>query len=87
MSQTKVGILIGRDQTFVSKYENGERSLDTIECREICMAVCSSFERFIRRLTIRIVEEGCEFTHVSPVIAAEEARKKLGSNRKPLRRK
>ncbi|WDE12204.1 helix-turn-helix domain-containing protein [Thalassomonas haliotis] len=36
MSQTKLGDILGKPQSFVSKYESGERKLDYIELIEIC---------------------------------------------------
>jgi transcriptional regulator with XRE-family HTH domain len=40
---------IGQPQSFVSKYESGERRLDLVELREICDAVGVSLEVFVRR--------------------------------------
>jgi len=36
-------------QSYVSKYEVGERSLDFLEVREICTAIGISLEDFIKR--------------------------------------
>ncbi len=38
---------LGRPQSFVSKYESGERRLDLIELREVCQAMGISLENFI----------------------------------------
>jgi hypothetical protein len=41
-------------QSFVSKYESGERQLDAIELRLICRALGTTLEEFARRLEDRI---------------------------------
>lgn len=50
LTQTELATRIEKDQTFVSKYESGERRLDILEIREICLALGISFEDFARRL-------------------------------------
>ena len=40
---------LGQPQSFVSKYESGERRLDLIELRQICRAMGMPFEEFVRR--------------------------------------
>jgi transcriptional regulator with XRE-family HTH domain len=49
---TQVGLAerIERDQTFVSKYESGQRRLDVLELREICQSIGLTLEEFVRRL-------------------------------------
>ena len=39
LRQTDVAARLGRPQSFVSKYESGERRLDLIELREVCRAL------------------------------------------------
>jgi Predicted transcriptional regulator with C-terminal CBS domains len=41
---------LGRPQSFVSKYETGERGLDVAELYELCAACGTSISRFARRL-------------------------------------
>lgn len=41
---------LGVPQSFVSKYESGERRLDILELRAVCAALGSSLEEFARRL-------------------------------------
>jgi transcriptional regulator with XRE-family HTH domain len=41
---------LGKPQSFVSKYENGERRLDLSEVYSICEALNLSFVRFAERL-------------------------------------
>lgn len=50
LTQAKLAGLLGKPQSFVSKYESGERRLDVLELREICVAVGISLESFIIRL-------------------------------------
>ena len=50
LTQTELATYIERDQTFVSKYESGQRRLDVLEVREICQAVGISLEEFVKRL-------------------------------------
>jgi transcriptional regulator with XRE-family HTH domain len=50
LSQTELAARIEKDQTFVSKYEIGERRLDILEIREICLALGITLEEFARRL-------------------------------------
>lgn len=40
---------LGQSQSFVSKYESGERRLDLIELRQICSVVGITLEEFVRR--------------------------------------
>jgi transcriptional regulator with XRE-family HTH domain len=41
---------LGVPQSFVSKYESGERRLDVLELRLVCRAVGVSLQEFVRRL-------------------------------------
>ena len=50
LTQMEVAMRIERDQTFVSKYENGQRRLDVLEVREICQTVGTTLEEFVKRL-------------------------------------
>ncbi|MGO8689689.1 MAG: helix-turn-helix domain-containing protein [Thermoguttaceae bacterium] len=45
---------LGQPQSFVSKYESGERRLDVLELRRICGLLGLSLQDFIRRLEERI---------------------------------
>lgn len=40
---------LGEPQSFVSKFESGERRLDVIELYQICSALGVSFTSFVRR--------------------------------------
>ena len=50
LTQVELAERIERDQTFVSKYEGGQRRLDVLEVREICQASGITLEEFVRRL-------------------------------------
>lgn len=52
---------LGRPQSYVSKYESGERRLDVIELLAVCSALGLSFVGFARKID-RLI---------SPAIAAE----------------
>lgn len=50
LTQTDVAERVGQPQSFVSKYESGERRLDVLELRAVCSAMGISLADFIRRL-------------------------------------
>jgi transcriptional regulator with XRE-family HTH domain len=50
LTQSELASRLGTDQTFVSKYESGERRLDVLELREVCQAIGTDFVTFIRKL-------------------------------------
>jgi transcriptional regulator with XRE-family HTH domain len=49
LRQTEVARRLGRPQSFVSKYESGQRRLDLIELEEICHALGISLLEFVAR--------------------------------------
>ncbi|MCL5612070.1 MAG: helix-turn-helix domain-containing protein [Chloroflexi bacterium] len=48
--QIELAEKLGVPQSFVSKYESGERRLDILEIRQICKKVGISLEDFVRQL-------------------------------------
>ena len=50
LTQVELAAHLEKDQTFISKYESGERRLDVLEMREICQAIGITLEEFARRL-------------------------------------
>ncbi len=50
MRQSDLAEKLGQPQSFVSKYESGERRLDLLEMRQICAAVGISLREFVDRL-------------------------------------
>lgn len=50
VTQEEVAVRLNRPQSFVSKYENGERRLDLIEFLEIAEAIGFDPIGFIRKI-------------------------------------
>jgi transcriptional regulator with XRE-family HTH domain len=50
LTQNELASRLSRDQTFVSKYESGERRLDILELREVCQATGTDFVMLMRKL-------------------------------------
>jgi DNA-binding XRE family transcriptional regulator len=50
LTQAELAARLGRPQSFVSKYESGERRLDLIELSEVCAALGISLENFVSRV-------------------------------------
>ncbi len=48
--QIELAEKLGVPQSFVSKYEFGDRQLDILELRQVCKAVGISMQDFIRKL-------------------------------------
>jgi transcriptional regulator with XRE-family HTH domain len=49
MRQADLAERLGQPQSFVSKYESGERRLDLLELRRVCQEIGISLEDFVRR--------------------------------------
>lgn len=49
LRQVEVAERLEQDQSFVSKYESGERQLDFVEVAEICQALGITLADFVRR--------------------------------------
>ncbi|MHC1713070.1 MAG: helix-turn-helix domain-containing protein [Solidesulfovibrio sp.] len=49
LRQTEVANILGRPQSFVSKYESGQRRLDLIELEAICHALGVTLGEFVER--------------------------------------
>lgn len=52
LTQADLARILGQHQSYVSKYESGERRLDLIELRQICQAVGISLSELVRRLEL-----------------------------------
>ena len=50
MRQVDLAEKLGRPQSFVSKYESGERRLDVLELNEICKALHVSLSEVVIRI-------------------------------------
>lgn len=49
LRQVDLAKRLGRPQSFVSKYESGEKNLDFLEVREVCEALGIPVIEFVRR--------------------------------------
>ena len=50
LRQRDLAVRLGQPQSFVSKYEIGDRRLDVLELRQVCMAMGVPLTAFIKRL-------------------------------------
>lgn len=50
LRQADLARKLGQPQSFVSKYESGERRLDVLELRQICTVLGVSLTEFVRQL-------------------------------------
>jgi transcriptional regulator with XRE-family HTH domain len=50
LTQEQVAKTLGRPQSFIAKYELGERRLDVLELRRVCEALGVTLPDFISRL-------------------------------------
>jgi transcriptional regulator with XRE-family HTH domain len=48
--QVELAEKLGVPQSFVSKYESGDRRLDVLELRQVCDAIGISLQEFIQKL-------------------------------------
>lgn len=49
LRQIDLAKLLGQPQSYVSKYESGERRLDVLELRRICKALGTTIVEFLKR--------------------------------------
>lgn len=56
LTQAQLAKKLGLPQSYVSKYETGERRLDFVETAEICETIGTDINDFARRFTERIGE-------------------------------
>ena len=54
LRQVDLAALLNQPQSFVSKYESGERRLDILELRSLCKAVGTTLEQFVTKLEQRL---------------------------------
>ncbi len=50
LRQTDLAERLGLPQSFVSKYESGERRLDILEVRQVCLVLGIPLVEFVQRL-------------------------------------
>ena len=58
VTQVALAELLGKPQSYVSKYELGERRIDLVEAIEICRALDTDFVAFVQRLVKKIDRTG-----------------------------
>lgn len=56
VTQVELAEKLGVPQSFVSKYESGERQLDILELRQICQSIGVSFDNFVHQLEEKLNE-------------------------------
>lgn len=56
LRQADLANRLGQPQSFVSKYETGERNLNLVEVRGVCIVLGITLEEFVRRLEECVVE-------------------------------
>jgi transcriptional regulator with XRE-family HTH domain len=56
LTQVQLSETLGMPQSFVSKYETGERRLDVIELREVCQSLGTALTAFAKDLEARLAE-------------------------------
>ncbi len=49
LRQKELADMLGKPQSYVSKYESGERRLDVVELRQICQALGMTLPEVIQR--------------------------------------
>jgi transcriptional regulator with XRE-family HTH domain len=54
LRQADLAARLGRPQSFVSKYESGERHLDVLDLLAVCRALGISFAEFALRFEARL---------------------------------
>jgi len=57
LTQLELAELLDKPQSYVSKYESGERRLDLIELREIVTCCQSSLNKFVSEFEILVSDE------------------------------
>lgn len=58
VTQESLANRLGKPQSYVSKYELGERRIDIVETFEICRALNADFVAFVQQLIKRIESKG-----------------------------
>jgi len=58
LTQADVATRLGLPQSYVSKYESGERRLDFIETTEVCKALGISLEDFVAAFLAKLAKGG-----------------------------
>lgn len=59
ITQKRLAMMLGIEQSFISKTEIGDRRLDIIELLEYCDAMGLTLTEFVFRMEGRLLAEGC----------------------------
>ena len=51
LNQNELALKLAKPQSFVSKYENGERHLKILELEQVCLACGTTAHEFLRMFT------------------------------------
>jgi len=54
LTQVSLAHRLGKPQSFVSKYESGERRLDLVELRNVCQCLGTNLVELVKRFEITI---------------------------------
>lgn len=60
LRQVDLARRLDRPQSFVSKYETGERRLDLVELRQVCAALEITLLAFVRRFELALGAQAAE---------------------------
>ena len=60
VTQTELAERLGRSQSFVTKFERGDRRLDAIQLRTICQVLGTDLVSFVAELERRLTNRGQE---------------------------
>ena len=58
LTQVELAEKLGTDQSYISKYERGERRIDVVELRAICLALGIEIADFVRTFEARLENKG-----------------------------
>jgi len=58
MTQQELASCLGCSQAYISKYEQGQRRLDLVEVREICLQLGSTLPQLVNEYERRLQKEG-----------------------------
>jgi transcriptional regulator with XRE-family HTH domain len=54
VTQVQLSETLGMPQSFVSKYETGERRLDMVEVRAVCVSLGITLSAFVKKFEARL---------------------------------
>ena len=57
LRQIDLAVRLNKPQSYVSKYESGEKSLDLLESKEVCLALNITLFDFVYRME-KVLNEG-----------------------------